>query len=83
MFASPDAVEEMGDAPFVRRGARSFLMSDAIGGYFDGGLLPRPPPEGLPVVLGQLPPLPPLPPFPPPFPPPLLLAMMGSCLGMG
>ena len=46
--------------------------------YFLGGLLSRPPPDGLPVVLG-LPPGP-LPPEPPPlFPPPLFpLAMMAS-----
>lgn len=43
------------------------------GSYFfpPGGALPRPPPDGLPVVLGQLPP-PPLPPPPLPPPPPLL-----------
>ena len=43
------------------------------GRYLLGGLLPRPPPEGLPVVLGPLgglpPPLP-LPPLPPPLAPP-------------
>jgi hypothetical protein len=46
------------------------------GGYLDGGLLPRPPPDGLPLVLGALdgpPLLPPAPPplLPPPPPPPL------------
>ena len=44
--------------------------------YLLGGLLPRPPPDGLPVVLGQFGFEPPLLP-PPPFPP---LAMFGSFL---
>ena len=47
--------------------------------YLDGGAFPRPPPDGLPVELGQFPPLPcpVLPPFgalpPLPFEPPLPL----------
>jgi hypothetical protein len=59
--------------------------------YFDGALLPLPPPDGWPVVLGQFPPpplppplLPPLPPppplpFPPPCEPPLLIVLSFSC----
>jgi hypothetical protein len=43
---------------------------DGYSPYFEEELLPRPPPDGLPVVLGQFPPLP-LPP-PPPLPPPEL-----------
>jgi hypothetical protein len=40
--------------------------------YFEGGAFPRPPPDGLPVVLGAFTTPPPLPPllFPPPLPPP-------------
>jgi len=42
--------------------------------YFEGGAFPLPPPDGLPVVLGQLPPCPPpwLPPWLPLAWPPLL-----------
>jgi hypothetical protein len=40
-------------------------------GYLPPGeLFPRPPPDGLPVVLGQLPPLP-----PPSLPPPLFMVI--------
>ena len=40
--------------------------------FFDGGLFPLPPPDGLPVLLGQFG----LPPFPPLLPFPLPLAML-------
>jgi hypothetical protein len=56
------------------RSSRRAVVSEVLSGYFDGGLFPRPPPDGLPVVLGQLPgpdeppPLPPPDPFPPPPP---------------
>lgn len=59
----------------IERGTKSASPEMAIPGNYllFGGLLPLPPPEGLPVVLGQLPPFP-LPPLPllPPLPPPLL-----------
>lgn len=46
------------------------FLAEAMAHYFLGGLLPLPPPEGPPVLLGQFPP----PLFPPlPFPPPPLL----------
>lgn len=47
--------------------------------YLDGGLFPRPPPEGLPVVLGPFggrPRPPPLPPPPEAFLPPPLLPLL-------
>lgn len=53
------------------------LLTERNSVYFEGGALPLPPPDGLPVVLGKLaigkppPPLPP--PLLPPFPPLLLV----------
>ena len=48
--------------------------------YFpDGALFPLPPPDGLPVVLGQLPPLPLPPPLPPLAPPPLFPPLPPPC----
>ena len=74
-----------------RRGKEGDLNASELQRYLLGGLLPRPPPDGLPVVLGPLegrplPPPPPLPPEPPPrpppppllFPPPPLFVMVSS-----
>jgi hypothetical protein len=57
---------DLGDATSAR-GAGEGRVRES---YFDGGAFPRPPPEGLRVVLGQLPPLCPLPPLECPPPPP-------------
>jgi len=55
---------QAGSHPLIVRSR--FPRSTSERRYLEGGLLSRPPPEGLPVELGQ-------PPFPPPFEPPLEL----------